>query len=121
MERCRVTASYRAASFSLSRGQLCFTTWTQNTGPCVSSYKHSALAGFVYQLDTSWSYHRERSLPGGKAAMRCSCKAFSQLVIKEGRALLIVGGAIPGLVVLGSIRRQAEQATGSNPVSSIPP
>ena len=34
--------------------------------------------------------------------MRSNCKAFSQLVIKgEG---LLVGGAIPGLVVLGSIR-----------------
>jgi hypothetical protein len=32
-----------------------------------------------------------------------------------------VGGAIPGLVVLGSIRKQAEQARGSKPVSNIPP
>jgi hypothetical protein len=32
-----------------------------------------------------------------------------------------VGGTIPGLVVLGSIRQQAEQARGSKPVSSIPP
>jgi hypothetical protein len=46
--------------------------------------------------------------------MRSSCGAFSQLVIKEG-------GAIPGLVVLGSIRKQAEQARGSKPVSNIPP
>jgi hypothetical protein len=30
-----------------------------------------------------------------------------------------VGGAIPGLVVLGSIRKQAEQARGSKPVSNI--
>ena len=51
--------------------------------------------------------------------MRSSCKAFSQLVIKgEGP---IVGGAIPGLVVLGSIRKQAEKARGNKPVSSIPP
>ena len=28
----------------------------------------------------------------------------------------MVGGAIPGLVVLGSIREQAEQARGSKPV-----
>ena len=27
----------------------------------------------------------------------------------------IVGGAIPGLIVLGSIRKQAEQVRGSNP------
>jgi hypothetical protein len=36
--------------------------------------------------------------------MRFSCKAFSQLVIKMERPL--VGGAISGLVVLGSIREQ---------------
>jgi hypothetical protein len=50
--------------------------------------------------------------------MRPSCKSFSQLVIKEGGP--IMGGAIPGLVVLGSIRKQAEQARGSKPVSSTP-
>jgi hypothetical protein len=44
--------------------------------------------------------------------MRSSCKAFSQLVIKQGGS--IEGGAIPGLVVLGSIRKQAEQATGAS-------
>jgi hypothetical protein len=42
--------------------------------------------GFVCQLDTSWSYHRERNLPWGNDSMRSSCKAFSQLVIKGGRA-----------------------------------
>ena len=48
--------------------------------------------------------------------MRSSCKAVSQSVIKgEGP---LVGGAIPGLVVLGSIR---EQARGSKPVSNTPP
>ena len=39
--------------------------------------------------------------------MRSNCKAFSQLVIKGERPL--VGGTISGLVVLGSIREQAEQ------------
>jgi len=53
--------------------------------------------------------------------MRPSCKAFSQLVIKLGDAQHIVGGAIPGLVVLGSIRKQAEQARESKPVNSTPP
>jgi hypothetical protein len=38
--------------------------------------------------------------------MRSSCGAFSQLAIKQGGP--IVGEAIPGLVVLGSIRQQAE-------------
>jgi hypothetical protein len=51
--------------------------------------------------------------------MRSNCKAFPQLVIKGERPL--VGGTISGLVVLGSIREQAEQARGSKPVSNIPP
>jgi hypothetical protein len=51
--------------------------------------------------------------------MRSNSKAFSQLVIKGERPL--VGGAISGLEVLGSIREQAEQASGSKPVRNIPP
>jgi hypothetical protein len=51
--------------------------------------------------------------------MKSSFKAFSQLVIKGGVPL--VGGAISGLVVLGFIRKQAEQASGSKPVKNIPP
>jgi hypothetical protein len=51
--------------------------------------------------------------------MRSNCKAFSQLVIKEERPL--VGGVISGLVVLGSIREQAEQARGGKPIKNIPP
>ena len=33
----------------------------------------------------------------------------------------MVGGVISGLVVLGSVRKQAEQAMGSKPVGSTPP
>jgi hypothetical protein len=51
--------------------------------------------------------------------MRYNYKAFSQLVIKEERPL--VDGTISGLVVLGSIRKQAEQARGSKPVKNISP
>jgi hypothetical protein len=51
--------------------------------------------------------------------MRSNCKAFSQLVIKGERPL--VGRTISGLVVLDSIREQAEQARGSKPVRNIPP
>ena len=32
-----------------------------------------------------------------------------------------MGGTISGLVILGSIRKQAEQARGSKPVKNIPP
>ena len=49
--------------------------------------------------------------------MRSNCKAFSQLVIKGERPL--VGGTISGLVVLGSIREQAEQARGTKPVKIL--
>ena len=79
----------------------------------------AVLADFVCQPDTGWSYHRDRSFRWGNASMRSSCKAFSQLVISRGEPL--VGGAISGLAVLGSIRKQAEQARGSKPVSNIPP
>jgi hypothetical protein len=51
--------------------------------------------------------------------MRSSCKASSQLVIKRERPL--VGETISGLIVLGFIREQAEQAMGSKPVKNIPP
>ena len=51
--------------------------------------------------------------------MRYNCKAFSQLVIKGERPL--VAGTISGLLLLGSIREQAEQARGSKPVKNIPP
>jgi hypothetical protein len=77
------------------------------------------LAGFMCQLDTSWSYHRERNFSWGNASMRSSCRVFSQLVIKVGEPL--VSGTISGLVVLGFIRKQAEQSRGSKPVSNIPP
>jgi hypothetical protein len=50
--------------------------------------------------------------------MRSNCEAFSQLVIKGERPL--VGGTISGLVVLGSIREQAEQARRGKPVKNIP-
>jgi hypothetical protein len=51
--------------------------------------------------------------------MRSSCKTFSQLVIKGERPL--VGGTIFGLTVLGSIRKQAEQARGGKLVRNTPP
>jgi hypothetical protein len=50
--------------------------------------------------------------------MRSSCKAFFQLLIKQEGPL--VSGTIYGLVVLGSIRKQAEQARGSKPVRNNP-
>lgn len=50
--------------------------------------------------------------------MRSSCKALSQLVIMgEGQAY--VGGAIPGLLSLGSIGRLVEQAMISKLVHTV--
>jgi hypothetical protein len=57
----------------------------------------SVLASFVSTWH-SWSYHRERSFTWGNASMRFSCKAFSQLVIKGERPLVV--GTISELVVL---------------------
>jgi hypothetical protein len=51
--------------------------------------------------------------------MRSNCKGFPQLVIKGERPL--VGGTISGVVVLGAIREQAEQARESKAVKNIPP
>jgi hypothetical protein len=70
------------------------------------------------QLDTGCSYHREQSFSWGNASTRSSCKTFFSISDEGGGPL--VGGAISGLVVLGSIREQAEQARGNKPVSNIP-
>jgi hypothetical protein len=53
--------------------------------------------------------------------MGSSSKSCSQLVIDGGRAQPTVGGVIPRLVALGSIRKQVEQAMETKPVSSTPP
>jgi hypothetical protein len=45
--------------------------------------------------------------------MRSSCGVFSQLVIKAERPL--IDGTISGLAVLGSIRKQTEQASNEHP------
>jgi hypothetical protein len=108
---CHNSSSMWSDIFS---GPFCHCTHVYRSSPIV-------LAGFVCQLDTSLSYHRKRSLPWGNASMRSSCKAFSQLMIKGGRVHPIVCGAIPGLVVLGSLRKQLKQARESKPVSNIPP
>ena len=47
--------------------------------------------------------------------MRPSCKAFSQLVINGGGPSPFWVGAITGLMVLGSTRKQAEQAKRNKP------
>jgi hypothetical protein len=51
--------------------------------------------------------------------MRASCGAFSQLVIKAGRAPCGWDHLWAGS--LGSIRKQAGQARGSKPGRNIPP
>ena len=50
------------------------------------------------QLDTDWSYHRERNFSWRNVSTISSCKAFSQWVIKGGDHL--EGVDISGLVVL---------------------
>jgi hypothetical protein len=71
------------------------------------------------QLDTGWSYHRERSFSWGNASMRSSCKAFFSISDLGGRSPCQWYQLWAGS--LGSIREQAEQARGSKPVRNIPP
>lgn len=47
--------------------------------------------------------------------MRSSCKVLSELVTNGERVQPIVGDAIPELVVLGSLRKQDEQASKQHP------
>ena len=65
------------------------------------------------QLDTGWSYHRERNFSWGNASMRSNCKAFSQLVIKSEKASCGWCHLWTGSLV--SIRKQAEQASKEHP------
>jgi hypothetical protein len=87
---------------------------------CCISYLSKTLYQLVFcQLDTGWSYHREKSFSWGSASTRSSCKAFSQLVIKGGRSPCGQCHLWDGN--LGSIREQAEQAKGSKPEKNVPP
>ena len=86
-------------------------------GKILFSKEHCVLAGFRCQLDTSWSLHRERSLPWGNASMRSSCKAFSQLVIKGGRAHYgwCHPWASPGFYKKASWANQGKQSCKQHP------
>ena len=55
-----------------------------SSGMCFSLLSFSVLSGFVCQLDTGWSYHRERSFSWGSAFTRSSGGAFFQLVSDQG-------------------------------------
>jgi hypothetical protein len=68
---------------------------------------------------TQLELSQRKELQLRKCLHETNCKAFSQLVIKGERPL--VGGTISGLVVLGSIREQAEQARRGKPVKNNPP
>ena len=79
---------------------------------------HWGCAGlFLCQLDTSWSHQRGgSSIEKKNASVRLSYRQGNLQDIFSisdwwRRAQPIVGGATPRLLVLGSIRKQAEQAT----------
>jgi hypothetical protein len=59
------------------------------------------------------------SVEKNKCFLEIQLQGIFSISDQGGRSL--VGGTISGLVVLGSIREQAEQARGSKPVKSIPP
>ena len=79
------------------------------------------LAGFLIELrTTSLGMAPAQLITNLENALQLDLmEAFSQLVIKGERPL--VGGAISGLAVLGSIREHAEQARGGKLVRNIPP
>ena len=84
--------------------------------------KHMLNDGVLAGCVSTWhrmELSQRRSLSWGNVSMRSSCKAFSQLVIKGRRAHC--GRCYPWTGVLGSIRKQAEQARGSKSVNSTPP
>ena len=68
------------------------------------------LAGFVstwYKLESS-----DRKEPQLKKCLyKIQLQGIFSIIDQKEKAQPIVGGAIPGLVVLGSIRKQAEQVS----------
>jgi hypothetical protein len=78
------------------------------------------LAGLLSAWHTNLSHRRGGNL-NWEDSVRSSYKAFPQLVINGRGTQPLVGGAISELVVLGSTRKQVEQARDSKPVSSTPP
>lgn len=78
------------------------------------------LIGFVCQLGTSQNHQRERSHSWANASMRSSSKYIFSNSDQWRRAQLIVDGAIPGLQVLGSRKKQTEQVMWSKSVRSTP-
>jgi hypothetical protein len=84
----------------------------------LQSWREVVLAGLVYHLNTSWSNHRERSLPWGNASMRLSCKAFSLLVIKGWRThcgWYHLSAGNPGFYKKASWTSQGKQASKQHP------
>lgn len=94
------------------------------TMPSLALYPHNSLlywmALFVNLTHRRVSHRRHRSWLRKCFHELQPCGAFSASD-QAGRAQPTVGGAIPGLVVLVSIRKQAEQAMGSEPIRSTPP
>jgi hypothetical protein len=85
-----------------------------------SSFSSRVLPSMLVSCMSTW--HKLESLEIREPQMRkCLHNIQLRSTCLMGRAQPIVGGAIPGLVVLDSVRKQAEQAMGSNPVSSMAP
>jgi hypothetical protein len=79
---------------------------------------HRVLAGFVCQLELELSQRKEP--PSRKCLCEIQLQGNFSISDQRVRAQPIVAGAIPGLMGLVSIRKQAEQARESKPVSNIP-
>lgn len=86
-----------------------------------SSFGRSVCWLLFHQCDTSWSYLFNWGSLSWENGCRPTCRTFSYLVIEVGGPQPIVGSAIPGKVVLGAMRKQAEQALMNKLVSNITP
>jgi hypothetical protein len=79
----------------------------------VELWGHSWLLWWLVlcQFDTSWNHLNKGNLNWENISIKPSCRDFSQLGIDWGGPSPLWVGPFPGLVVLGSIRKQAEQAS----------
>lgn len=76
---------------------------------------HLCPGWFLCQVDISWSYLKKEGISTEKILHKIWLRHFLTWWLM-GRTKSIVGAAIPGLLVLDSLRKQV-----NNPVSSTPP
>jgi hypothetical protein len=80
-----------------------------------------SLVFFVFSKLTQARVVWEEGTTTEKISIRLACRPTREAGSWPGRVQLSVSGTIPGQLVLGPIRKQAERALRRKPVSSIAP